>query len=175
MLSCVLYSLSELLCSYNDEDIYLFDASHRYVHTCTHSTCIIHVYNTSVDEMWYWLKRIHTCTHSLCTVSFHKYMYTPLPPLNLKFYSLASPFSINMPLSEINPLRVVFCKPVHAVRARGGPPGTNHGPFTAKPSCHHVYVTLWVTPPTSPCPTLSADAEPARKCTEIIFSAHCAV
>ena len=29
---------------------------------------------------------------------------------------------------------VVFAKPVHAVSARGGPPGPNHGPFTAKPS-----------------------------------------
>ena len=95
--------------------------------------------------------------------------------LNLKFYSLESPFSINMPLSEINRLRVVFCKPVHALRARGGPPSPNHDPFTAKPSSHHVHVTVRVTPPTSLCPTLSADAEPARKCTEIIFSAHCAV
>ena len=34
VLAFVLCSLSELLCSYNDEDIYLFDASHRYVHTC---------------------------------------------------------------------------------------------------------------------------------------------
>ena len=38
-----------------------------------------------------------------------------------------------------------------------------------------VQVTLQVTPPTSPCPTLSADAEPARKCAETMFSAHCAV
>ena len=37
---------------------------------------------------------------------------------------------------------VVFSKLVHAVRARGGPPGSNHGPFTAKPSSHHVHVTL---------------------------------
>ena len=63
-----------------------------------------------------------------------------------------------MPLSEINPLRVVFCKLVHALRARGGPPGPNHGPFTAKPSSHHVYVTLRATPPTTSCPSLSADA-----------------
>ena len=80
-----------------------------------------------------------------------------------------------MPLSEINPLRVVFCKPIHALRVRGGLPSPNHGPFTAKPSSHHVHVTVRVTPPTSLCPTLSADAEPARKCTETIFSAHCAV
>ena len=38
----------------------------------------------------------------------------------------------------------------------------NHGALTAKLSSHHMHVTLWVTPPTSPCPTLSADAEPAH-------------
>jgi len=69
----------------------------------------------------------------------------------------------------------VFSKPVHAVRAWGGPPGTNHGLFKAKPSSHHVHNTLPVTPPTSPCPTLSADAETARKRAETIFSAQCAV
>ena len=104
----------------------------------------------------------------------------PPPPFkfisfNLKFYSLESPFRINMPLSEINLLRVVFCKPVHALRTRGGPPSPNHGPFKAKSSSHHVHVTVRVNPPTSLCPTLSADAEPPRKCTETIFSAHCAV
>ena len=57
----------------------------------------------------------------------------------------------------------------------GGPPGTNHGLFKAKPSSHHVHSTLPVAPPTSPCPTLSADAEPARKHAETIFSAQCAV
>ena len=72
-------------------------------------------------------------------------------------------------------VRVVFSKPVHAVRAWGGPPGTNHGLFKAKPSSHHVHSTLPVTLPTSPCPTLSADAEPARKHAETIFSAQCAV
>ena len=63
----------------------------------------------------------------------------------------------------------------YAVRAWGGPPGTNHGLFKAKPSSHHVHSTLPVAPPTSPCPTLSADAEPARKHAETIFSAQCAV
>ena len=72
-------------------------------------------------------------------------------------------------------VRIVFSKPVHAVRAWGGPPGTNHGLFKAKPSSHHVHSTLPVTPPTSPCPTLSADAEPARKHAETIFSVQCAV
>ena len=53
-------------------------------------------------------------------------------------------------------------KPAHAARARIGPHSANHDTLTAKPSSHHVHVTLWVTPPTSPCPTLSANAEPAR-------------
>ena len=50
-------------------------------------------------------------------------------------------------LAPINPLqdrvRVAFSKPVHAARARGGPPGANHGP---KPSSCHVHSTMWVTP-----------------------------
>ena len=51
----------------------------------------------------------------------------------------------------------------------------NVGTFTAKPSGCHVHSTLRVTPPTSPCPTLSADAEPTRKCAESIFSVQCVV
>ena len=58
---------------------------------------------------------------------------------------------------------------------RIGPLGANHGSFTAKPSSHHVHSTLPVTPPTSPCPTLSADAETAHKRAETLFSAQCAV
>ena len=83
-------------------------------------------------------------------------------------------------------VRVVFSKPVHAVRARGGPSSPNHDSFKAKPSSHLVYVTLRMTAPTSPCPTspcltpptcptLSADAEPMYKHPEIIFSAQCTV
>ena len=60
-------------------------------------------------------------------------------------------------------------------RVRICPPSANHGPFTAKPSSCHVHSTLQVTPPTSPCPTLSATAEPARQHTEIIFCVECAV
>ena len=51
-------------------------------------------------------------------------------------------------------------------KSRIAPPGDNHSPITAKPSTHHVYNTLWVL---SPCPTLSADTEPA------IFSVQCTV
>ena len=42
-------------------------------------------------------------------------------------------------------------------------------------SSHHVHSTLWVTPPTSPRPTLSGNTEPARKRTETIFSVQCTV
>ena len=55
------------------------------------------------------------------------------------------------------------------------PPGANRGLLKAKPSSHHVHSTLPMTPPTSPCPTLSAHAEPAHKRAETIFSAQCAV
>ena len=72
-------------------------------------------------------------------------------------------------------VRVVFSKPVHAVRLWGCPPGTNHGLFKAKPSSHHVHSTLPVTPPTSPCPTLSADAEPARKQCAVLCNQKCTI
>ena len=85
------------------------------------------------------------------------------------------PSSLSCKIPALCKVRVVFSKPVHAVRPWGGPPGANHGLFKAKTSSHHVHSTLSVTPPTSPCPTLSADAESARKRTETIFSAQCAV
>ena len=72
-------------------------------------------------------------------------------------------------------MRVAFSKPVHAARARVGQPSPNHGTLTAKPSSHHVHVTLQVTPPTSPCPTLSANAEPVRNVQNTIFSVQCTV
>ena len=57
---------------------------------------------------------------------------------------------------------------------RIGQPGANYATFTAKPNSCHVHSTLWVTPPSSPCSTLSVDAEPARQHAEIIFYAQCA-
>ena len=60
-------------------------------------------------------------------------------------------------------VRVEFSNPIHTVRVRSGPPIPNNDRFIAKPSSHHVHVSLWVTPPTSPCPTISADAEPVHK------------
>ena len=70
---------------------------------------------------------------------------------------------------------VAFSKPPHTARPRIDPPGANHDHFTAKPSSCHVHSTLQVTPPTSPCPTLSADAGPACQRAETIFSAQCTV
>ena len=58
--------------------------------------------------------------------------------------------------------------------ARGGPLGPNHGLFKAKPSSHHVNSTLRVIPPTSYCPTFSADAELAWKLS-FLCSVQCAV
>ena len=74
----------------------------------------------------------------------------------------------------MNPLkvRVAFSKPAHAARAQIGQPGANHAAFTAKPNSYHVHSTLRVTPSTSPCPTLSVDAEPARQRTETFCIVH---
>ena len=72
-------------------------------------------------------------------------------------------------------VRAVFSEPICTNKARIGPPSANQGISTDSHNSQHVQVTLRVTPPTSPCPTLSADAEPARKCAETIFSVHCAV
>ena len=47
-------------------------------------------------------------------------------------------------------MRVAFTKPIHATRARIGPPGANHGPFATKASRCQVHSTLWVTPPNLP-------------------------
>ena len=69
-------------------------------------------------------------------------------------------------------VRVAFSKLVHAASLRVGSPGTNHGPFTAKLSSYHVHGTLWVIPRISPCPTLSADAEPACQRAETTISAQ---
>ena len=76
---------------------------------------------------------------------------------------------------KICKVRAVFSKPICANKARIGPPSANQGISTDSHNSQHVQITLWVTPPTSPCPILSADAEPARKRAVTIFSAHCAV
>ena len=72
----------------------------------------------------------------------------------------------------MNPLQgeSSISKPLHAARARISSPGPYHGALTAKPSSHHVHVPLWVTPPISPCPTISANAELCTQRAKTIFS-----
>ena len=65
-----------------------------------------------------------------------------------------NPSSLSCQKPALCKVRAVFSKPVHAVSAWAGSLGTNHDLFKAKPSSHHVHSTLWMTPPTSPCPTL---------------------
>ena len=55
-------------------------------------------------------------------------------------------------LSEMKLLRLAFFKLICATKARTGP-CANQG--SASHNSHHVHVILPVTPPTSPCPTLS--------------------
>ena len=50
-------------------------------------------------------------------------------------------------------VRVLFSISSFMQPVRIGPPSANQFLFTAKPSGYHVHSTLWVTPPTSPCPT----------------------
>ena len=86
-----------------------------------------------------------------------------------------SPSSLPCQKSTPCKVRVVFYKPVYAVRVRGGPPHPNHCSFTSKSSTYHVHVTLWVTPPTFPCSILSGNTESTHKRTETIFSVWYAV
>ena len=53
-----------------------------------------------------------------------------------------SPNSLSCQKPTPYKVRVVFSKPVHAVRAGGGLPGLNHWPITAKPSSHNVHSIL---------------------------------
>ena len=59
-------------------------------------------------------------------------------------------------------------QPIHVSRGRIGPPSANHGPFTTKPSTHHVHSILLLTPPTSPGLTLSVHTKLTHKCTETV-------
>ena len=72
-------------------------------------------------------------------------------------------------------VRVAFSMPVHATRVRIGSLSANHGSFIAKPGSCHVHSTLRVTPPTSPCLTLSPHTEPVCQHAVTIFSAQCTV
>ena len=82
------------------------------------------------------------------------------------------PYSLSCQKPALCKVRVMFSKPVHAVRAGGGPPGTNHGLFKAKPSSYHVHSTLPVTPAHLP---LSHPFCWHRTSVQRLFSAQCAV
>lgn len=69
---------------------------------------------------------------------------------------------ISLPCQKWAPCKVKVIL-VYTARARIGPPSANHGPFTASPSSYHLHSSLQVTPPSSPCPTISADTEPLPK------------
>jgi len=56
--------------------------------------------------------------------------------------------------------RQFFSEPICAKEERNGPPSANQGLSTAKPRSSHAFCTLQVHPPTSPCPTVFAGAEP---------------
>ena len=50
--------------------------------------------------------------------------------------------------------------PIYAKNDGNGPPSADQDLSTVEPRHGHVVCTLRVHPPTSPCPALSADAEP---------------
>ena len=126
---------------------------------------LTHLVSTSVQAL---TPKLHACP-LLALISSLVTLTTPI----IKEHVIVSTIGCHTPAQKPSSLscqrpalctvRVLFSKLVHAVRAWGGPPGTNHGLFKAKPSSNLVYSTLTVTPPTSPCPTLSADAEPVSR------------
>ena len=59
-------------------------------------------------------------------------------------------------------VRQFVSKSVYAKKYRDGPFSANQGLSTSEPRHGHAVCTLWVHPPTSPCPTLSAHAEPGE-------------
>ena len=95
-----------------------------------------------------------------------------LTSMQYSAFSVANTHSESKPPSLPEKVTAVFSRSVHATRARIGPPNPNN---LLQPSSHHVHVTLRVATPTTPCPTLSTDAEPACQRTETIFSVQCTV
>ena len=72
------------------------------------------------------------------------YRLAPDPPFREGWVTpdYSEPKQPSLPESPYK-VRVVFSKPVHAARARIGPHCPNHGAFyTAKPSSHHVHITV---------------------------------
>ena len=91
---------------------------------------------------------------------------------NIGFHTPESPSSL--PCQKPTPfkVKVVFSKPVHAVRGEVAHPVP---PWPFHWQAYHVHKTLGVTPSTSCCSNLSADAKPVCKRAETIFSVRCAL
>jgi len=60
-------------------------------------------------------------------------------------------------------MRSLVSNPIYAKKDRNGPPSANQVISSGKPRCGHAVYTLWVNPPTSPYPALSAEAEAISK------------
>ena len=74
-------------------------------------------------------------------------------------------------LSEMDKARRLFSKLIHAKEDRNAQPSASQGLSTAKPRSSHPVCTHWAH---SPCPILSAGAEPLspRKLQEVIYHEH---
>ena len=57
-------------------------------------------------------------------------------------------------------MRSLVSNSIYAKKDRNGPLSANQVDSKDKPRCGHDVCTLQVNPPTSPCPALSANAEP---------------
>ena len=57
-------------------------------------------------------------------------------------------------------VRSLVSNSIYAKKDRNGPPSANQVTSKDEPRRGHAVCTLWVHPPTSPCPALSAHAEP---------------
>ena len=60
-------------------------------------------------------------------------------------------------------VRSLVSNSIYAKKDRNGPSSANQVASTHEPRHSHAVCTLWVHPPTSPYPTLSAKAEPISK------------
>ena len=60
-------------------------------------------------------------------------------------------------------MRSLVSNSIYTKKDRNSPPSANQVVFIAKPRRAHAVCTLWVHPPTSPYPALSAEAEPISK------------
>ena len=60
-------------------------------------------------------------------------------------------------------VRSLVSNSIYTKKDRNNPPSANQVVFIAKPRHAHAVCTLWVHPPTSPYPALSAEAEPISK------------